>query len=118
MYKKIKANSTTININEGYVGERIEEKIERIINNNEPISDGAPVIFTERKEGVMPEYDIRTDRFEIALDAMEKISKSHKAKRENKGQTQGEEARENMKIEKQTETKNNPGTGNITSDKL
>lgn len=31
------------------------------------------IAYTEKKDGVKPEYDIRTDRFEIAREAMEKI---------------------------------------------
>ncbi|AXH75107.1 MAG: hypothetical protein [Microviridae sp.] len=84
MYNRNKQANTSINRNTSYEGERIEEKINRIVNNNEPISDGAPLIFTERKEGVQPEYDIRTDRFEVAVEAMDKVTKSHKAKREAK----------------------------------
>lgn len=50
------------------VGESIEQKIERIINNNEPISDGAPEIFQRRNEGVDPSFNPRTDKFDLALD--------------------------------------------------
>lgn len=32
----------------------------------------------------MPAYDIRTDRFEVALDAMDSITASHLAKREKR----------------------------------
>jgi hypothetical protein len=67
-------------------GEPIELKIERIVSNKEPISDGAPSIFTERKDGVVSAYNIRTDRFEIAAEAMDKVAGSIQAKRDNKGQ--------------------------------
>ena len=40
--------------------------------------------YSERKDGVLPETDIRTDRFDVALDAMDKASKSVRAKREAK----------------------------------
>lgn len=33
------------------------------------------IAYTEKKDGVKPEYDIRTDRFEIAREAMETIEK-------------------------------------------
>lgn len=82
MYNYKKAKTTTLKRNTGYQGERIEEKVNRIVNNKEPISDGAPITFTERKNGVQPEYNIRTDRFEIAVEAMDKVAKSHAAKRE------------------------------------
>lgn len=75
---------TSINVNESVEGEYIEQKIERILAGNEPITDGAPIIYTERAEGVKPEYDVRTDRFEVALDAMDTISKNHVAKREER----------------------------------
>ncbi len=65
-------------------GETIENKIERLVNNKEPITDGAPEIFTERKEGVISAYNIRTDRWEIAADAMDAVSRSIQAKRDNK----------------------------------
>lgn len=82
MYRYQKADKTSLRVNKSYEGETIENKINRIVNNKEPISDGAPVIYTERKDGVKPEYDIRHDKFEIALDAMNSVSKSHKEKRE------------------------------------
>lgn len=84
MYRKNKPDKTTLNVNTSYQGETIEQKIERIVNNKEPISDGAPLIYTERKEGVKPEYDIRTDRFDIAIDAMDIVTKTHQAKREQR----------------------------------
>ena len=72
---------TSLVVNDSVEGESIELKIERLIENNEPISDSAPIIYTERKDGVLPQYDIRTDRFELAIDAMDKVSRSHVAKR-------------------------------------
>lgn len=65
-------------------GETIEAKIERIVSNKEPIKDGAPIIYTPRKEGVRASTNIRTDRFEVAVMAADKISKSYKARREEK----------------------------------
>ncbi len=76
MYKTNKADKTTIKINESYEGETLEKRIRKILHNNEPITDGAPRIYTERKDGVRPEYDIRTDRFELAIDATDYITKT------------------------------------------
>ena len=81
MYKIPKFNKTSIEVNKSVIGETIETKVERLVNNKENISGGSPLIFTERKDGVMPEYNIRTDRFEVAMDAMDKVSKTHVAKR-------------------------------------
>lgn len=67
---------------EVYEGETIETKVSRIINEKAPIEDGAPIIFTDRADGVLPAYDIRTDRWDIAVDAMDKVNKAKIAKRE------------------------------------
>ena len=61
MYKKNKMQVTTLDGVVTYEGETIEMKIERIVNNGEPISDSAPLIYTERKDGVLPGHNIKTD---------------------------------------------------------
>lgn len=85
MYKYKKAVRSTIKGIEVIEGETIEKKIERIVHNGEPITDGSPEIFTARKDGVPAAYNIRTDRWEIAAEALNSISGSIDAKRENKG---------------------------------
>ena len=75
MYNKNTPNKTGLSVNTSFQGETIEEKIRRITNNKEPITDGAPITYTERKDGVKPEYNIRTDRWELAVDAMDTVSK-------------------------------------------
>lgn len=82
MKNKKVPNLNTFKRNDSVEGETIEMKVRRIVEQKEPITDGAPIIYTERNQGVMPEYNIRSDRFDIALDAMDKISKSRIAKRE------------------------------------
>lgn len=101
MYNKTKQHKTKININKSYIGESIEQKIRRIVNNKEPIKDGAPLIYTDRKDGTKAQYDIRTDRFEIAVDAMDKVTKTEIARREErqKRKTVGEEAKDGMQKE-------------------
>jgi len=86
-YKVPKIGKTLVNGVPKEYGETIEEKVERVVNNGEPIEDGAPAVYTERKHGVRPEHDIRTDRWEVATDAMDAVQKSTKAQREKKGIT-------------------------------
>lgn len=61
-----------------YQAEPREVKLRKIINgeaNN--MEDGVfPTIYTEKKDGVKPEFDIRTDRFEVAIEAIDKINQS------------------------------------------
>lgn len=82
MYKYKEGNRTLIRKRVLIEGETIEKKVKRMIENKEPIKDGSPLIFTERKDGVMAAYNIRTDRWEIAADAMDKITASKRAKTE------------------------------------
>ena len=63
-------HATAIKATETFEGELIEEKIARVVENKEPIEDGAPIIYTERKDGVIPAYNIRTDKGDMALTAM------------------------------------------------
>lgn len=64
--------------NLAYQAEPREVKLRKIINGeSSSMEDGVfPTIYTEKKDGVLPEYDIRTDRFEVAIDAIDKINQS------------------------------------------
>lgn len=69
-------------------GETIEQKVRRIVDNNEPISDGAPLIYTERDKGVIAGYNVRTDKWDIALMAMDAVAKANIAKGKNPPKTE------------------------------
>lgn len=74
-----------------YQAEPREVKLRKIINGeSNDMEDGVfPTIYTEKKEGVQPEFDIRTDRFEVAIDAIDKINKSVANQiAKNKGETE------------------------------
>lgn len=112
MIHKLKPTKTSLLINESYRGERIEEKVRRISTTKEPINDSKQMQFTERKDGIKPEHDIRTDTKELAVIAMDKVAKSNILKREGK---LGKQAKEGMEKEAKTESgKPEPtqGTGN------
>lgn len=105
MYNITNRPGTTVIVRrEAVEGEMLEQKVERIVNNKEPIKDGAPLIYVDRKEGVRASTNIRTDRWEVAIDATESIAKSYKAKRE-------ERAKAPKKVEEVGETKPLQGEG-------
>lgn len=82
MYNKKPATKTTLKVRNVYEGETIEMKMNRIINNKEPITEpGVITTYTDRKDGVKPELNIRTDRWELAIDAMDKVNADKLAKR-------------------------------------
>ena len=72
-------------------GETIETKVRRIVENNEPITDGAPIIYTSREDGVLPAYNIRTDRWEVAQAAMDAVNQANLAKSKNYGKIEQQE---------------------------
>lgn len=72
-------------------GESIENKVRRITENNEPINDGAPIIYTNRDDGVLPAYNIRTDRWDIAQEAMDAINQANLAKSKDYGKIEQQE---------------------------
>lgn len=81
LYKSIYCR-TIISCNDDcFSGESLERQIEKMLVEKTPIESVAPMIYTERKQGVLPEYDIRTDRWLIAQNAMTQIAKSNVAKR-------------------------------------
>ena len=85
MYRKNRMNRTTNVRNESVEGETLEMKIDRFVNNKEQLTErSAATIFMERKEGINAAYNIRTDRFEVAAEAMDKRTKSIQARREEK----------------------------------
>lgn len=71
-----------ISQNEGTEGETLEQQVERMMSNNEPLDGRAELRFQERKDGVDPSMNIRTDRWELAIDATTKVHKSYSARRD------------------------------------
>lgn len=90
-----------------YEGETIEVKMERILSNKEPITDGAPEIYTDKADGVGAQYNIRTDRWELATEAMDLKNRNDIAKATAKAQ----------KVDKKAETKSDAKVIDIKSKK-
>jgi hypothetical protein len=70
---------TQIDLNNTYETEPLEVKLRRKERGgkiDEEESDGKTwaITYTERKDGVLPEYDIRTDRFEVAREAQDRLN--------------------------------------------
>ena len=78
-------------------GETIEHKMERILDNKEPITGGAPEIFTDKADGVGAQYNIRTDRWELAAEAIDMKNRSEAAKNTAKAKKQ-KKKRQRLKL--------------------
>ena len=82
-----------------YEAEPLEVKLRRKMKGgkvDEEEGDGKTwaIAYTEKKDGVKPEYDIRTDRFEIAREAMETLEKGIQLSYSNLNNTATEETTE------------------------
>lgn len=90
MAKKVIVNNTGgIRCNKSYEGKPLEWKIEDLMKDKKPIEAISPIIYTERKKGVEPQYNIRTDRWEIAQTAMDAVSRTEIAKRHSQTEAIG-----------------------------
>lgn len=65
---------------EGYEGKTIEQRCREMVETNEPIKDTSPLLYTPKEKGVRPEYNVRADKWDIALEAMDAVNKAKIAK--------------------------------------
>lgn len=80
MKKIYKYPKTQFTINNSEEGEPIETKLAKMIAEKEIPPQAFERIYTDKKDGVMPEYDIRTDRFEVAREAKDKLNEYYAQK--------------------------------------
>lgn len=98
MYKIPIETKTDIRKNTSYEAKTLEQQIAGIMDKNELVPQFNP-IYTEKKEGVNPAYDIRTDKMEYAIDQMERVAQQKnvflKKKEEEEAAKAAEQKKEN-----------------------
>lgn len=70
-------------MNISFEGRTIEEELAEFMAGGAVPDDLHKIhepIYTERKDGVLPQYDIRTDRWDLAQEAMDKVNEAREAK--------------------------------------
>lgn len=76
--------TTCIQKNDTYIAIGLEEKLRRRLEGasteGTDIDTSIPLVYTERDEGVQEGTNIRTDRFEVARIAIDKINRAHAEK--------------------------------------
>ena len=80
-------------------GETLIKKIQRILDENEPLTDGAPMIYTPKQEGVRPECNVRTDKWDIAMKAMDRVNSYKVTEYLKEGKTEEPNKQEKQKDE-------------------
>lgn len=96
-----------IQINNLYEAEPLEVKLRRKMKGGKVDEEEGDrktwaIAYTEKKDGIKPEYDIRTDRFEIAREAMETLEKGIQLSYSNPNGTKGEEETKEETTTKET----------------
>ena len=116
MYRKIRRTPTSLNVNETMEGETIERMIERRLNNGEGAEDNImkDLIYQPREEGVNPNYDIRSDKMELAILATDKVTKAHNLASNNKIEERKKALNKLREKEKGTEISGDSATTSTT----
>lgn len=71
---KIRVNNFDGMIEMTEKGETLIKKIQRILDENEPLTDGAPMIYTPKEAGVREDCNVRTDKWSLAMNAMDRVN--------------------------------------------
>lgn len=99
MYRQCILPNRSIRGFKSYSAESLEAKLRRVKSNGDAIKDKAPLIYTDRKDGVLPDYDIRTDKYEYLVEGYDKAAKSKRAKRDGVESAAKKLDAENAKLE-------------------
>lgn len=109
-YKTPKYTQSSITRNTAKQGESIETKIERLIENGAETNDPkVPLIYTDRRDGIIPAYDPKSSRFDLALEANDKVTASELFRREQ--YYRGNDSEPDASIAPDTIVKNEPTGG-------
>ena len=84
-------------------GETLIKKIQRILDENEPLTDGAPMIYTPKQAGVREDCNIRTDKWMLAMNAMDRVNNYKLNEYLKKGETEAPNTTEGQTKEGATE---------------
>jgi hypothetical protein len=101
---------TQIDLDNTYEAEPLEVKLRRKERGgkiDEEEGDGKTwaVAYTERKDGVLPEYDIRTDRFEVAREAQDRLNQGIMLQYSDRQEAEGAKEVEEAEKDGETETR-------------
>lgn len=88
-----------------FIGQSIEEKVRAAVNTGAPIEAISPMIYSERKEGVRRDCNIRTDKWDVAQTAMTSIADGVRQKRKERVDKQADSSKVNVPEPKPAETK-------------
>lgn len=74
--KTKKFSKSKLSVNNSFRGKWLAEEINKMMENNEPISSTIQTEYTRPEDGVLPQHDIRTDKFDLIQSSMDKATKA------------------------------------------
>lgn len=90
MRKTTVTRTRLLKINNSYEAKSLEQQLRAVMAGEKIETSGKALIYTERKEGVRPETNIKSDRFELAQEAIDYVNKTNIAKRDAFAKAEGE----------------------------
>lgn len=82
MRKQYYREKNLLSINESVEGRSLEQQLAALMQGEKMETKGKSLIYTERKDGVLPETNIRSDRMELAQEALDYVTRTEIAKRD------------------------------------
>ena len=82
MYRKNQYQTSKQTGNQSYEAEQLKKEIARYMSNGDELDQSAPIIYTERKDGVINQYNIRRDKWDEAAEGMDKVAELNLLQRE------------------------------------
>lgn len=77
LYVRKKIQSNKLTGNDSFEGVSLEKELRLAQTQGiKPDRNITEIFYTQKKDGVLPSCDIRTDRFDLAQNAMEKVNKT------------------------------------------
>lgn len=99
MRKKILTTRTSIIRNKSYEGKSIERTISDRLNGDPIEVGGKALLYTNREDGVLPETNIRTDKWAVAQGAIDARERSTYTRGQEAKKAKIEEAKAKAKAE-------------------
>lgn len=96
MRKRRITNTGIIRKNETYEAKSIETMLAERMEGQDIEMGGKALLYTEKKDGVIPETNIRSDRWDLAMMALDSVERSRIARRDGTGDVKKDKPNESL----------------------
>lgn len=118
MYRDVVRQTSSFKGIQPFEGDSLETSIQKFKLEGGDIEMGSPLLYTKKSDGVLPQTDIRTDRFEMAQSRMQAALEAEQAQRLKKKAERDAKVQEGVEspaeAAKTAENGQEAGSGNPT----